>query len=196
MAIEENENQNGKQDERQAAPAKGEGGAEPAGANENQRGKQDDGQAAPATNEGRAELARANIVWLKLPDYLAMVRHARELAPIEDCGLLAGTEEGGVRTVEKVFYLTNVDHSAEHFALDPAEQFAAVKEMRAAGWKLLGNWHSHPASPSRPSEEDKRLAFDSRLSYFILSLNGGEPVLSSFHIEKQARVSKEDLRIR
>lgn len=149
---------------------------------------------AAEEKEGRA--ANPNIVWLKLPDYLAMVRHARELAPIEDCGLLAGTEEGGVRAVKKVFYLTNVDHSAEHFTLDPAEQFAAVKEMRAAGWKLLGNWHSHPASPSRPSEEDKRLAFDSRLSYFILSLNGGEPVLNSFHIEKQARVSKEDLRIR
>lgn len=149
---------------------------------------------AAEENEGRA--AKENIVWLKLDDYLAMVRHVRKLAPIEDCGLLAGTEGNGVRTVEKVFYLTNVDHSAEHFALDPAEQFAAIKEMRAAGWKLLGNWHSHPASPSRPSEEDKRLAFDSRLSYFILSLNGGEPVLSSFHIEKHTRVSKEDLRIR
>ena len=43
---------------------------------------------------------------------------------------------------------------------------------------------------------DKRLAYDSRASYFILSLNGGEPILNSFHIEKQTDVSKEDLRIR
>ena len=27
----------------------------------------------------------------------------------------------------------------------------------------LGNWHSHPESPSRPSDEDKRLAYDSQL---------------------------------
>lgn len=136
------------------------------------------------------------IVKLKLQDYLSMVRHARSLTPVEDCGLLGGTIEDGVKTVEKVFYLTNVDHSAEHFSLDPKEQFAAVKELRAKGWQLLGNWHSHPASPSRPSEEDKRLAFDSKASYFILSLNGGEPVLNSFHVDRDKTVTKEDLRIR
>lgn len=133
---------------------------------------------------------------LKLADYLEMVRHARATAPVEDCGLLAGNVEDGVKKVEKVFYLTNTDHSEEHFSLDPQEQFAAVKEMRANGWQLLGNWHSHPASPSRPSEEDKRLAFDTEASYFILSLNGGEPVLNSFRVNRDKKVSKEDLRIR
>ena len=136
------------------------------------------------------------VIELKLADYLEMVRHARALAPIEDCGLLGGTVTDGVKTVEKVYYLTNTDHSEEHFSLDPKEQFAAVKEMRANGWQLLGNWHSHPASPSRPSEEDKRLAFDSKASYFILSLHGGEPVLNSFHVSREKKVTKEDLRIR
>ena len=136
------------------------------------------------------------IVELKLADYLAMVKHARELAPIEDCGLIAGTIADGKKTVAKVFYLTNIDHSNEHFSLDPKEQFAAVKEMRANGWQLLGNWHRHPASPSRPSEEDKRLAYDTKASYFILSLNGGEPVLNSFQVSKEKIVTKEDLRIR
>lgn len=136
------------------------------------------------------------VIKLKLADYLEMVRHARALAPIEDCGLLGGTVADGVKSVEKVYYLTNTDHSEEHFSLDPKEQFAAVKEMRANGWQLLGNWHSHPASPSRPSEEDKRLAFDSKASYFILSLHGGEPVLNSFHVSREKKVTKEDLRIR
>ena len=136
------------------------------------------------------------VIELKLADYLEMVRHARALAPIEDCGLLGGTVADGVKSVEKVYYLTNTDHSEEHLSLDPKEQFAAVKEMRANGWQLLGNWHSHPASPSRPSEEDKRLAFDSKASYFILSLHGGEPVLNSFHVSREEKVTKEDLRIR
>ena len=113
------------------------------------------------------------IIHLKLEDYLAIVRHARKTAPIEDCGLIGGRidEATGEKFVEKVFFLTNTDHSEEHFSLDPKEQFAAVKELRAQGLDLLGNWHSHPASPSRPSEEDKRLAYDSRASYFILSLS-------------------------
>lgn len=135
------------------------------------------------------------IIKLKLADYLAMVQHARGAAPNEDCGLIGGTIEDGVKSIERVFYLTNVDHSPEHFSLDPKEQFAAVREMRAAGLKLLGNWHSHPATPSRPSEEDKRLAYDSTASYLILSLAGGEPVLNSFHVSKEKDVTKEDLRI-
>ena len=56
--------------------------------------------------------------------------------------------------------------------------------MRAEGLVPLGNWHSHPESPSRPSDEDKRLAYDKTASYMIFSLmNRDEPVLNSFHIE-------------
>ena len=135
------------------------------------------------------------IIHLKLADYVEMVRHAKGVAPIEDCGLLGGTIDGGEKHVERVFFLTNTDHSAEHFSLDPQEQFAAVKELRAQGLHDLGNWHSHPATPSRPSEEDKRLAFDHTASYFILSLAGGEPVLNSFHVDKEKNVTKEDLRV-
>ena len=58
----------------------------------------------------------------------------------------------------------------------------------------LGNWHSHPSSPSRPSVEDIRLAFDSKASYLILSLMADYPVLNSFHIEN-GEWTKEDLRI-
>ena len=98
--------------------------------------------------------------------------------------MLAGVIEGADKKVEKVYLLTNIDHSNEHFSLDPKEQLAAVKDMRANGLVPLGNWHSHPESPSRPSEEDKRLAYDSKASYMILSLMELEhPVLHSFKIE-------------
>lgn len=79
--------------------------------------------------------------------------------------------------------------------MDPKEQFAAVKDIRSKGRELLGNFHSHPESPSRPSEEDIRLAYDSKIHYLILSLmEEGNPVLNSFHIEKGA-VTKETLEI-
>ena len=144
-------------------------------------------------------------IHLHLKDYLAMVRHARDMAPVEDCGLIGGRIDGEDKIIEKVFYLTNVDHSEEHFSLDPKEQFDAVRALREQGLELLGNWHSHPASPSRPTmtsaisarrTEDKRLAFDTKASYLILSLHGGEPVLNSFQISRDKTVTKEDLRIR
>lgn len=124
------------------------------------------------------------MITLKKADYEKMLEHAKKELPNEACGLLAGVIEGADKKVEKVYLLTNIDHSNEHFSLDPKEQLAAVKDMRANGLVPLGNWHSHPESPSRPSEEDKRLAYDSKASYMILSLMELEhPVLHSFKIE-------------
>jgi proteasome lid subunit RPN8/RPN11 len=135
-------------------------------------------------------------VKLSRADYEKMLDHARKELPNEACGLIAGIDdENGVRVVKKVYLLTNIDHSNEHFSLDPKEQLQAVKDMRANGLRPLGNWHSHPESPSRPSEEDKRLAYDSLASYMILSLmDDDNPVLNSFHVEG-GESSKEDLEI-
>ena len=112
---------------------------------------------------------------------------------MEACGLIAGVIENGDKIIKKVYVLTNIDHSNEHFSLDPKEQLAAVKDMRANGYPPLGNWHSHPESPSRPSDEDKSLAYDSKASYMILSLmDDANPVLNSFHIEG-TDATKEEL---
>ena len=124
-----------------------------------------------------------------------MLSHARMTLPEEACGLIAGTVEGEDRIIRKVYLLTNTDHSPEHFSLDPKEQLAAIKDMRLHGLVPLGNWHSHPDTPSRPSEEDKRLAYDSRASYLILSLmNKDNPVLHSFRIIGED-AEKEELAI-
>lgn len=121
------------------------------------------------------------------------MNHAIKELPDEACGLIAGEKNGDDKIIKKVYLLTNIDHSNEHFSLDPKEQLAAVKDMRANGIVPLGNWHSHPESPSRPSEEDKRLAYDKTASYMILSLmNREEPVLNSFKISGDT-AEKEEL---
>ena len=134
------------------------------------------------------------MITLRKEDYDKILAHARSEAPVEACGLIAGRIEGTDKIVEKVYILTNTDHAEEHFTLDPREQLAAVKDMRANGLVQLGNWHSHPVSPSRPSDEDKRLAYDSTASYMILSLMDNTPVLNSFHVENN-EATKEDLKI-
>ena len=135
------------------------------------------------------------MIQLKKSDFEKMLAHAQKELPDEACGLIAGEISGTDKIVKKVYLLTNIEHSNEHFSLDPKEQLAAVKDMRANGLVPLGNWHSHPESPSRPSEEDKRLAYDSKASYMILSLMDREnPVLNSFHIE-ETDAEKELLQI-
>lgn len=87
--------------------------------------------------------------------------------------------------------MENVDHSPEHFSFAPKDQFAALKYARSNGLKILANWHSHPASPSRPSQEDLRLANDPTIRYAILSLFEGVH-LNSFLILNGEVVDKEE----
>lgn len=126
--------------------------------------------------------------------YDEVVEYAKSHLPEEACGLLAGRIDDEGKLVQKIYYLENIDHAKDHFTLDPREQLKAVKDMRANGYQLLGNWHSHPSSPSRPSVEDIKLAYDSKSSYTIISLMADNPVYNSFHIEN-GEYAKEDLRI-
>ena len=135
------------------------------------------------------------MIKLSRSDYEKILAHAEKELPDEACGLIGGVFDDGVKVVKKVYLLTNTDHSNEHFSMDPKEQLAAIKDMRANGFVPLGNWHSHPESPSRPSDEDKRLAYDSKASYMILSLmDRSAPVLNSFHISG-TDAEKEQLEI-
>lgn len=135
------------------------------------------------------------MIVLTKQQYEDITGHSMKAVPNEACGLLGGKVEEDKKIIEKVYLLDNLDNSPEHFSMDPKEQFAAVKNMRANGWVLLGNFHSHPASPARPSAEDKRLAFDPEASYLILSLmNRANAVLKSFRI-KADNVSEEEIKI-
>ena len=134
------------------------------------------------------------MIQIKKSDYEKILAHAVEGLPNEACGLLAGTVENGIKVVKEVYLLTNIDESNEHFSMSPKERLEAVKDMRAKGYKQFGNWHSHPESPSRPSEEDKRLAHDSTANYLILSLMDREnPVLNAFLIKNHTEVTKEEI---
>ena len=79
------------------------------------------------------------MITMSKSDYEIILKHARENLPEEACGLIAGKKDGKDKSIEKVYCLTNIDHSNEHFSLDPKEQLAAVKDMRANGLAPLGN---------------------------------------------------------
>lgn len=108
-----------------------------------------------------------------------IVLQARAELPNEACGLLAGKGE----VVEQRYGMTNADASPEHFTFLPAEQFQALRSARAEGLDIIANYHSHPVTPARPSEEDIRLAFDPNILYMIASLAEAEPVIRGFRIK-------------
>ena len=110
----------------------------------------------------------------------ALFDHATRALPYEACGYLAGKDN----LVCKHYELTNMDKSEVHFSMDPKEQFAAIKDMRDQDLKLHGVYHSHPASPARPSAEDIRLAHDPDIIYVIVSLAESKPSVSAFSIRR------------
>ena len=116
-----------------------------------------------------------------------LIEQARKDAPYESCGYLLGKDGD----VTENYWMENIDHSSEHFSFAPKDQFAALRYAREHGLKILANWHSHPASPSRPSQEDLRLANDPTIRYTILSLLNGDPKLNSFRILNGEVVDKE-----
>lgn len=125
---------------------------------------------------------------IRVPQHIinAIFEQAYNELPNETCGLLAGTQT----EVVKHFPMTNIDQSPEHFSFDPAEQFKVLREARAEGLQIIANFHSHPETPSRPSDEDIRLAYDPNILYFIALLATKIPVLKAFRIQN-GKVTEE-----
>lgn len=117
---------------------------------------------------------------IQIPQHIVngIIEQAYNELPNEACGLLTGVD--GI--AQKQYPLTNIDQSPEHFSFDPKEQFDVLKDARRNGLKIIANYHSHPATPARPSEEDIRLAFDPHIIYIIVSLAEEKPVLRAFFL--------------
>jgi proteasome lid subunit RPN8/RPN11 len=114
-----------------------------------------------------------------------MVAHAREDAPNECCGLLIGNRvaiEGSVRA-------RNREASPTRYLIDPADHFAAIHSARAAGKRVVGAYHSHPASPPQPSESDIAEArWGSDFVYVIVSLKSREAEVFAYRLKHGAVV--------
>jgi proteasome lid subunit RPN8/RPN11 len=119
----------------------------------------------------------------------AIIAHARAEAPLEACGLLAGTDG----CVQQLYRLANSEQGPLSYRLDPLEQLRAFEDMEAQGWELLAIYHSHPASPAYPSPRDVDLAYYPDAVYVIVSLlDPARPVLRGFRIV-EGRVSEEEI---
>ena len=130
---------------------------------------------------------------LQIPQHIHedLIMHAKEGYPLEVCGILGGTDE----SVLSIYRMTNTDASNEHFMMDPKEQFAVVKDLRAKGLSMLAVYHSHPETPARPSEEDIKLALTPGVSHIIISLADSQGAdVKSFKID-QGNVETETMKI-
>jgi proteasome lid subunit RPN8/RPN11 len=105
-----------------------------------------------------------------------MIAHARDDAPNECCGLLAGTADH----VDEQIRTTNLRGSAVAYQVDPAEHIAIRKSLRQRGRRVRGAYHSHPRTPALPSATDVAEAYyGDDFLYVIVSL-AGEPDIRAY----------------
>lgn len=79
-----------------------------------------------------------------------MRRHVVAQAPLEACGLLAGSKD----TVEAILLVHNAEKSPVRFRMDAQEQYDSFQQIEADGLKLIGIFHSHPTGPETVSATD------------------------------------------
>ncbi len=98
--------------------------------------------------------------------YDKLIDHCRAGLPNEACGFLAG--RSGV--VETFIPLDNAAASPVYYRPNDKQMIAAMRDIDDAGLELSAIFHSHVASPPRPSVTDIREAHYPDSVYLIVSL--------------------------
>lgn len=119
--------------------------------------------------------------------------HAREAAPREACGILAGRAEAGARVVARAFRVRNAHPRPEsEYLLDPEEQLKVTLLVEdELGLDVVGYYHSHPAGPARLSATDEARATWPGASYLLVHLRPQEGHLSARWSEGARRLEPE-----
>ena len=118
-----------------------------------------------------------------------MIAHAREEAPNECCGIIAG--EDGRAT--KLFRARNAEASPYRYSVDNRDLIRIFNECADNGWDFFAIYHSHTASEAYPSPTDVRLAAWPEAYYILVSLEDAEsPVVRAFRI-RDGEITEEKI---
>ena len=118
-----------------------------------------------------------------------IVSHAREEAPNECCGMVAGADGRATR----VHRARNAEASPLRYAIHPSDQFTIITEIEERGEEVAAIYHSHTKSPAEPSQTDINLAANwPDPVYVICSLADPKPTVRGFAI-RDSRVEEVEL---
>ena len=120
-----------------------------------------------------------------------MISHAREDAPNECCGIIAGKD--GRPT--KLYRAINAEASPYRYSVDTKDLLRIHREVDANDWEFLVIYHSHTHTEAYPSPTDVRLATWPEAHYVLVSLmDEGKPAVRAFRILDGA-ISEEPIEL-
>jgi proteasome lid subunit RPN8/RPN11 len=92
--------------------------------------------------------------------------------PYEACGLMIGTINDFIASVEKTLPITNVKRTNRSFELDPQQFYNAWNETEKNGKEIVGVYHTHPVSRAIPSPWDMETMENAPLLWLIAGADG------------------------
>lgn len=120
-----------------------------------------------------------------------MIAHAREDAPNECCGIIAGDD--GRAT--KLYRAKNAEASPYRYNVEPKDLLRIYRDLDDHGWDVLVIYHSHTHTEAYPSQTDIRLAAWPEAYYIIVSLeDDANPVVRAYRIE-DGEVAEDEIEV-
>jgi proteasome lid subunit RPN8/RPN11 len=108
-----------------------------------------------------------------------MITHAKDDAPDECCGIIAGKDGRAMRLYRAI----NAEHSPYRYSVDPKDLLRIYREADQNDWEFLVIYHSHTHTEAYPSPTDVRLAAWPDAHYVLVSLmDESQPVVRAFRI--------------
>ena len=120
-----------------------------------------------------------------------IIVHAREDAPNECCGIIAGNDGHATQLYRAV----NAEASPYRYNVDPKDLLRIYRDLDDQDWDVLCIYHSHTHTDAYPSPTDVRLAAWPDAYYLIVSLaDEAKPDLRAFRIT-DGEVNEEAIEI-
>lgn len=102
----------------------------------------------------------------------ALMSHAQHGDSDEVCGLISRRSDPTRADEYRHHPIPNIADDRPHrYIMDPAEQIAAMRDIRENDRELFAIYHSHPSSAAQPSATDMAEAGYPETLYLIISLN-------------------------
>jgi [CysO sulfur-carrier protein]-S-L-cysteine hydrolase len=109
-----------------------------------------------------------------------IIAHAREDAPDECCGLIAGRDGRS----ERVYRMENAAHSPLRFEVAPLDVMKTLEEIDEAGLEVGGLYHSHTRTAPYPSQTDVTYAEAwPGTPWIIVGLANGDAEVRTYRID-------------
>ena len=88
----------------------------------------------------------------------------------------------------------NLAASAKLYTVDPKDHLRADRDAEAAGYSIIGVFHSHTHTEAYPSPTDVAQAPDPTWHYVLVSLRDIQPVVRSYRVV-DGTITEEPVRL-